>query len=77
MTLFHCRTPNPLSIKHAFLRKYVRVRQADIATMNTLTSGLDTLFAKDSAMIKKVTGWGFKQLNRQVGLKKLLIQQAA
>lgn len=61
----------------AFLRKYARVRLADIATMNILTSGLDALFANDSAVMKKVTGWGFKQLNRQVPLKKLLIQQAA
>jgi 2-polyprenyl-6-methoxyphenol hydroxylase-like FAD-dependent oxidoreductase len=61
----------------AFLRKYARARLADIATMNTLTGGLDALFANDSAVIKKVTGWGFKQLNRQATLKKLLIQQAA
>lgn len=63
--------------ERGFLRKYARARQADIATMNTLTSGLDTLFASDSAMIKKATSWGFKQLNRQATLKKLLIQQAA
>jgi 2-octaprenylphenol hydroxylase len=61
----------------AFLRKYARARQADIATMNTLTSGLDALFASDSTVMKKVTGWGVRQLNRQQTLKKLLIQQAA
>jgi 2-octaprenylphenol hydroxylase len=63
--------------EQAFLRKYARARQADIATMITLTSGLDALFANDSAVIKKVTGWGFKQLNHQATLKKLLIQQVA
>lgn len=63
--------------EYGFLRKYARARQADIATMNTLTSGLDALFANDSAVIQKVTSWGFKQLNRQATLKKLLIQQVA
>ena len=63
--------------EQVFLRKYARARQADIATMNTLTSGLDILFANDNAVIQKITGWGFKQLNRQATLKKLLIQQAA
>jgi 2-polyprenylphenol 6-hydroxylase len=60
-----------------FLRKYARERQADIASMNILTSGLDTLFAVENNMVKNITGWGFKQLNRQATVKKLLIQQAA
>lgn len=63
--------------EHAFLRKYARARLADIVTMNTLNSGLDALFVNDSAVIKKVAGWGFKQLNHQTTLKKLLIQQVA
>jgi 2-polyprenylphenol 6-hydroxylase len=63
--------------EYAFLRKYARARQADIATMNTLTSSLDTLFANNSAVIKKAVGWGFKQLNHQATIKKLLIQQVA
>lgn len=63
--------------EHAFLRKYARARQADIVTMNTLTSGLDALFANDSMVVKKVAGWGFKQLNHQASIKKLLIQQVA
>jgi 2-polyprenylphenol 6-hydroxylase len=61
----------------SFLRKYERSRGADIATMNTLTTGLDALFASDSSMMKQVTNWGLRQLNRQSALKKLLIQQAA
>ena len=60
-----------------FLRQYERSRRADIATMNTLTTGLDYLFASESIMLKKVTHWGLRQLNRQTTLKKLLIQQAA
>ena len=60
-----------------FLRQYERARRADIATMNTLTSGLDALFANESSMAKNIAGWGLKQLNRQSTLKKLLIQQAA
>lgn len=60
-----------------FLRNYERARRADIATMNTLTSGLDALFASESEVLKNMTGWGLKQLNRQAILKKLLIQQAA
>ena len=63
--------------EHVFLRKYTRARQADIATMNTLTSGLDALFANESSIVKNVAGWGLKQLNHQATLKKLLIQQAA
>ena len=63
--------------EHAFLRQYERARRADIATMNALTSGLDRLFAIDNAIVKKATGWGLTQLNRQSILKKLLIQQAA
>jgi 2-polyprenylphenol 6-hydroxylase len=61
----------------SFLRKYARARSADIATMNTLTTGLDALFASDSEMVKKVTNWGLQQLNRQSTLKKLLIHQVA
>lgn len=59
------------------LRKYERARAADIATMNTLTTGLDYLFASDKTLVKKVTNWGLRQLNRQLSIKKLLIQQVA
>jgi 2-polyprenylphenol 6-hydroxylase len=60
-----------------FLRKYARARQADIASMNMLTSGLDALFAVENSMVKNMAGWGLKQLNRQATVKKLLIQLAA
>ncbi len=59
-----------------FLRKYERSRQADIATMNALTTGLDALFASDINLVKKWTHWGLRQLNQQATIKKLLIQQA-
>jgi ubiquinone biosynthesis UbiH/UbiF/VisC/COQ6 family hydroxylase len=59
-----------------FLRQYERSRKADIATMNTLTSGLDYLFASDSGMMMKVRNWGLQQLNHQTTIKKLLIHQA-
>ena len=59
-----------------FLRKYERSRQADIATMNALTTGLDELFASDINLVKKWTHWGMRQLNQQATIKKLLIQQA-
>lgn len=61
----------------AFLRQYARARKADTLAMNTLTSGLDALFASDSKMLKQLTSWGLRQLNRKASVKKLLIQQAA
>jgi 2-polyprenylphenol 6-hydroxylase len=61
----------------AFLRQYARARKADTLAMNTLTSGLDTLFASDSRVVKQLTNWGLRQLNHLGRVKKLLIQQAA
>ncbi len=63
--------------EYSFLRQFERARKADIASMNTLTTGLDYLFASDSTMIKKVTNWSLRQLNSQAAIKKILIQQAA
>jgi hypothetical protein len=45
--------------------------------MNSLTSVLDALFASDNKMLKHFSNWGFRQLNRQGNIKKLLIQQVA
>lgn len=61
----------------AFLRQYARARKADTLAMNTLTSGLDALFASDSKVFKQLTNWGLRQLNHQKSVKKLLIQQVA
>ena len=45
--------------------------------MNTLTSGLDDVIARDSDLVKRMINWGMRQLNHQTRLKKLLIQQVA
>ena len=60
-----------------FLRQYERARKADIVMMNSLTSGLDGLYANESIILKKARQWGLQQLNNQVAIKKLLIQQVA
>lgn len=59
------------------LLHYARARKADTFAMNMLTSGLDSLFASDVSVVKQCAHWGFKQLNRNGSIKKLLIKQAA
>ncbi|MDG1444879.1 MAG: FAD-dependent monooxygenase, partial [Methylophilaceae bacterium] len=44
----------------AFLRGYERARKTDIAGMNVLTSGLDSLFATDSPLLKRMTAVGMR-----------------
>ena len=61
---------------HAFLRQYERARKADIVAMNTLTMGLDYLFASEQQLLKSLTHWGIKQIKQQSSIRKLLIQQA-
>jgi len=63
--------------ERAFLRQYERARKADVVSMNTLTSGLDYLFATEQTMLKKLTNWGLRSIARQPSLKRLLIKQAA
>lgn len=60
----------------AFLRSYERNRKADILSMNTLTSGLDSLFANQNRLLKKTTALGMGLLDNQTFLKQVLIQQA-
>lgn len=62
--------------ERAFLRRYERARQADIVSMNSLTSGLDYLFATEQSMLKQLTNFGMRQLNREGFAKKILIKQA-
>lgn len=62
--------------ERTFLRQYERARKADMLTMNSLTSGLDYLFATQQAGLKKLTNWGLRQIAQQPSIKKLLIQQA-
>ena len=60
-----------------FLRQYERARKADIVSMNSLTSGLDYLFASEQYFLKKLANWGMRQLNKQAIMKKIMIKQAA
>lgn len=62
--------------EYTFLRQYERARKADMISMNSLTSGLDYLFATEQPVLKKLTNWGMQQITRQPSLKKRLIQQA-
>ncbi len=62
--------------EHAFLRQYERARKTDIAAMNSLTSGLDYLFATEQTFLKKLTHWGLNKIAQQPSMKKVLIQQA-
>ena len=59
-----------------FLRQYERARKADVVSMNYLTSGLDYLFASEQKLLKKLTQFGLQHLNRQAGIKRILINQA-
>lgn len=59
-----------------FLRQYERSRKADILSMNTLISGLDYLFAKDSTVMKSMVEWGMGEVNKHPIIKNILIKQA-
>ena len=62
--------------EHSFLRRFERKRRADIAAINTLTSGLDWLFSREYGTLNAGIDWGFAQINKQSIVKKLLIQAA-
>ncbi|PCI62113.1 MAG: ubiquinone biosynthesis protein UbiH [Methylophilaceae bacterium] len=62
--------------EEVFLRQYERVRRADILSMNMLTSGLDSWFSKESDVLKKMTVWGMRQLDKHRIFKKILVKQA-
>lgn len=79
MTLQHLITRAHALIdigEYSFLRQYARARKADVATMNSLTSGLDALFASENKLLNTAIDFGFKQISRQANIKKLLIQHA-
>lgn len=59
-----------------FLRHYERARKPDVVSMNTLTSGLDKLFAVESTWMQRLTGWGMRKVNQSDWLKKRLVQTA-
>jgi len=62
--------------EESFLRQFDRSRKADVLSMNTLTSGLDSLFAQDRQVVQRTTKWGMQQLNKHSILKSILIKQA-
>ena len=62
--------------ERSFLRRYERNRRADIVAINTLTSGLDWLFSRENSAINAGINWGFTQINKQLTVKRLLIQAA-
>lgn len=62
--------------EHSFLRRYERNRRADIVAINTLTSGLDWLFSRENSALNAGINWGFTQINKQLTVKRLLIQAA-
>lgn len=59
-----------------FLRHYERDRKADVVSMNTLTSGLDYLFASNKQLVKKVTLSSMEQVEKHSSIKNMLIKQA-
>lgn len=62
--------------EEGFLRSYARARQLDIVRMNTLTSGLDSLFATSAGWLQTLTGRGMRTVSRHAWLKKYLVQMA-
>lgn len=61
---------------HHFLRRYERARKLDVVRMNTLTSGLDALFASTYPWLQNLTKFGMQQIDQQSWLKKHLVQTA-
>lgn len=59
-----------------FLRRYERARKLDVVRMNTLTSGLDALFASTYPWLQNLAKLGMQQINQQSWLKKHLVQTA-
>jgi ubiquinone biosynthesis UbiH/UbiF/VisC/COQ6 family hydroxylase len=59
----------------SLLKRYSRVRKADMLKMLLLTDGLYQLFASRNGAVKKVRNWGLAVTNHKV-IKKLLVQNA-
>ena len=58
------------------LRRYERARREDIATMQFTTDALQRLFNNDDAQLAKLRNFGLRMVNRQTGLKNLLVRHA-
>jgi 2-polyprenylphenol 6-hydroxylase len=59
-----------------FLRQYERARKADIVGMNSLTSGLDFLFASEHIVANKLAKWGMRQVSKYQLFRETLIKMA-
>lgn len=60
---------------HSLLKRYSRVRKADILNMLLLTDGLYQLFGSQNRVVKKIRHWGFSAAKYKV-IKKLLVANA-
>ena len=58
------------------LRRYERARREDIAAMQLVTGGLQRLFNNNDAQLAKLRNFGLRLVNRQSGLKNLLVRHA-
>jgi 2-octaprenylphenol hydroxylase len=59
----------------SLLKRYSRVRKADMLNMLLLTDGLYQLFASRNGAVKKVRNWGLA-VTKHKAIKKLLVQNA-
>lgn len=59
----------------SILKRYARLRKADMQQMLLLTDGLYQLYESQNGLVKKVREWGFNATNRQA-IKKMLVENA-
>ncbi len=72
-----------LSVKNSYqplhdaslLKRYTRMRKADVLNMLMLTDGLYYLFESDYALVKKIRRWGFSMSQSSI-VKKTLVENA-
>ena len=58
------------------LRRYERVRQAEVLAMGFVTDGLQMLFAQPDLPLQKIRNWGMTTFNQLSPLKKWMAAQA-
>jgi 2-polyprenylphenol 6-hydroxylase len=59
----------------SLLKRYTRIRKADLLNMLVLTDGLYKLFEQQNRVIKNVRNWGLSATNYRV-IKKMLVANA-
>jgi len=59
----------------SLLKRYTRIRKADLLNMLLLTDGLYQLFESQNALIQKAKNLGFSATN-QLFIKKILVKKA-